>query len=175
MANMVYRQMPAPRELPQQIPAPGQKLGCKSPRVGANFRCRSSGVRGGMVMGEIGTCIMQENVPRGPELVSRWVKANWTDFNCLTWSINADKCQNLAPKYRAGLSEKMKQTDFFHGFQYMFQFWTWRCRKRKFARENGYLLFFFFIYAFANRAFCPVRKCPFPPISKKYNYNTPPK
>ena len=47
MAKIVYRQMPAPRELPQQIPAPGQKLGCKSPRVGANFWCKSSGVSGG--------------------------------------------------------------------------------------------------------------------------------
>ena len=46
MAKIVYRQMPAPRELSQQIPAPGQKLVCKSPRVGANFWCKSSGVRG---------------------------------------------------------------------------------------------------------------------------------
>ena len=38
MAKIVYRQMPTPRDLPQQIPTPGQKLGCKSPGVGANFR-----------------------------------------------------------------------------------------------------------------------------------------
>ena len=48
MAKIVYRQMPAPRELPQQIPAPGQKLGCKSPR-GANVWCKSPGVRGGQI------------------------------------------------------------------------------------------------------------------------------
>ena len=47
MAKIVYCQMPAPRDLPQDIPAPGQKLGCKSLRVGANFRCKSPGVRGG--------------------------------------------------------------------------------------------------------------------------------
>ena len=50
--------MPTPRELSQQIPAPGQKLGCKSPRVGANFWCKSTGVcGGGMVMAAIDTCI----------------------------------------------------------------------------------------------------------------------
>ena len=38
--------MPAPRELSQQIAAPpGQKPGCKSPRVGANFGA-NPGVRG---------------------------------------------------------------------------------------------------------------------------------
>ena len=57
MAKIVYRQMPAPRELCQQIPVPGQKLGCKSPRVGANFFCKSPGMRVGMVMDEIDTCI----------------------------------------------------------------------------------------------------------------------
>ena len=45
MAKIVYRQMPAPRELSQQIPAPGQKLGCKIPRVRANFWCKFPGVR----------------------------------------------------------------------------------------------------------------------------------
>ena len=58
MAKIVYRQMAAPRELPQQIPAPGQKLGCKSPRVGANVRCKPPWVRGGVVMDEIDTCII---------------------------------------------------------------------------------------------------------------------
>ena len=58
MAKIVYRQMPAPWKLPQQMPAPRQKLECKSPRVGANFWCKSPGVRGGrMVMDEIDTCI----------------------------------------------------------------------------------------------------------------------
>ena len=40
--------MPAPRELAQPIQTnPGQKLGCKSSRVGENFRCKFSGVRAG--------------------------------------------------------------------------------------------------------------------------------
>ena len=43
MAKVVYRQMPTPRELPQQINTPGQKLGWKSPRVGQSF----GGLRGG--------------------------------------------------------------------------------------------------------------------------------
>ena len=41
--------MPAPQELSQQIPAPGQKLGCKSLRVGTNVGCKSLEVRGGGV------------------------------------------------------------------------------------------------------------------------------
>ena len=58
MANIVYRQMPTPRELPQQIPVPGQKLGCKSLRVGAYFWCKFSGMRGeGVVMAKIVSCI----------------------------------------------------------------------------------------------------------------------
>ena len=48
MAEIVYRQMPTPRDLPKKNPRPpGEKLGCKSPRVGANFQCKSPGVRGG--------------------------------------------------------------------------------------------------------------------------------
>ena len=43
MAKITYRQMLAPRELSQQIPA----LRGKSPRVGANFWCKSPEVRGG--------------------------------------------------------------------------------------------------------------------------------
>ena len=46
--KIVYSQMPAPRELSEEITAPPrQKLGCKSPRVEANFWCESPGVRGG--------------------------------------------------------------------------------------------------------------------------------
>ena len=63
MAKIVYRQMPDPRELSQQIPTPGQKLGCKGPRVGANCWCKSPGVRGGVVMDEIDTCIMYQSIP----------------------------------------------------------------------------------------------------------------
>ena len=62
MAKIVYGQMPAPRELSQQIPARGQNLGCKSPKVGANFWYKSPGVRGGMVMDETDTCIKKEKV-----------------------------------------------------------------------------------------------------------------
>ena len=48
MANIVYREMPAPRELPQQIPAPGQKLGCKNPQGGGKFLVQIlGGARGG--------------------------------------------------------------------------------------------------------------------------------
>ena len=56
MAKIVYRQMSAPRELPQQIPVPRQKLGCKIPRVGANFYANPEGARG-IVMAKIDSCI----------------------------------------------------------------------------------------------------------------------
>ena len=53
---MVYRQMPAPQELLQQIP-PGKSLDAKAPGwgVGANCWCKSSG---GWLLDEIDTCIM---------------------------------------------------------------------------------------------------------------------
>ena len=39
--------MPTPQELPQQILTPLQKLGRKSPRIGANFWSKSPGVHRG--------------------------------------------------------------------------------------------------------------------------------
>ena len=39
--------MPAPRELPQQIPPPpGQKLGCKKPQGGSKFLVQMPGESG---------------------------------------------------------------------------------------------------------------------------------
>ena len=58
MARIIYRQMTVPRELPQQPPPPGQKLGYKSPRMRANFWCKSTGVLGGMVMAKSDNCII---------------------------------------------------------------------------------------------------------------------
>ena len=48
LAKVVYRQMSTPRELFQQIPAPPPQAKAKMqmPRVGANFWCKSPGVRG---------------------------------------------------------------------------------------------------------------------------------
>ena len=46
MAKIFYRQMPAPRELSQQIP-PRAKASMQKPQGGANFLCKSPGVRGG--------------------------------------------------------------------------------------------------------------------------------
>ena len=39
----VCRQMPALWDLPTELPSSGRKLGCKSPRVVTNFRCKSRG------------------------------------------------------------------------------------------------------------------------------------
>ena len=62
VAKTVYRQMPANRDLSQQIPDPGQKLGPKSPRAGTNFKCKSTGVHGeGMVTAKIDSCIILRN------------------------------------------------------------------------------------------------------------------
>ena len=57
MAKIVYRQMPAPRELSQQIPAPRAKARMQKPHGGGKFLVQIPGVRGGMVMDEIDTCI----------------------------------------------------------------------------------------------------------------------
>ena len=47
--------MPTPREIPQQIPAPRQKLGHKSARVGQIFGANPRWCVGKMVMDEIYT------------------------------------------------------------------------------------------------------------------------
>ena len=60
MATIVYRQMPDPRELSQQIPSPlpGAKARMEKPQGGGKFLVKIPGVREGMVMDEIDTCIM---------------------------------------------------------------------------------------------------------------------
>ena len=44
MAKVVYRQMPAPRDLPPKIPALRAKIRMQKPQIGGNFLCKSSGV-----------------------------------------------------------------------------------------------------------------------------------
>ena len=60
MANIVYRDMPAPRELSQQIPAPPRvKAMTQKSQGGDKFLVQISGdARGGMVMDEIDTCVI---------------------------------------------------------------------------------------------------------------------
>ena len=58
MAKSVYRQMPAIRELSQQIPAPRLKARMQKPQGGGKFLAQiSGGERGGMVMDETDTCM----------------------------------------------------------------------------------------------------------------------
>ena len=60
MAKIVCRQMPAPRELSQQIPAPPPpaKGRMQKPQGGDKYLVQiPGGARGGMVMDEIDTCI----------------------------------------------------------------------------------------------------------------------
>ena len=48
MAKIVYRQMPAPRELPQQMPAPRAKARMQKPQGGGKFLVQiARGARGG--------------------------------------------------------------------------------------------------------------------------------
>ena len=47
MAEIVYRQMPAPRDIPQKMPAPRAKIRMQKPQSGGEFQCKSPGVRGG--------------------------------------------------------------------------------------------------------------------------------
>ena len=58
MAKILYRQMPAPRALSQQITASRTKARMQKPQGGGKFLVQiPGGVRGGMVMDEIDTCI----------------------------------------------------------------------------------------------------------------------
>ena len=52
-ANIVYKQMPAPREPFQQISTPGQKLGWKCPRMGDKFLVKIPGGVRGMVIAKV--------------------------------------------------------------------------------------------------------------------------
>ena len=63
MAKIVYGQMPAPQELPQQMPAPRAKSRMQKPQGGSKFLVQIlGGERGGMVMDEIDTCIISESL-----------------------------------------------------------------------------------------------------------------
>ena len=58
MAKIVYRQMSAPLELSQQIPATRAKGRMQKPQGGGKFLVQiPGGAREGMVMDEIDTCI----------------------------------------------------------------------------------------------------------------------
>ena len=60
MAEIVYRQMPAPRDIPQKIPAPRAKIRMQKPQSGGEFSVQiPGGARGGgMVMAKIDNCII---------------------------------------------------------------------------------------------------------------------
>ena len=59
MAEIVYRQMPAPRDIPQKMPAPRAKIRMQKPQSGGEFSVQIPGVaRGGMVMAKIDNCII---------------------------------------------------------------------------------------------------------------------
>ena len=60
MANIVYRQMSAVRELPQKIPAPQAKAWMQKPQSGGKVLVQvpwGAWEGGGVVMDEIDTCI----------------------------------------------------------------------------------------------------------------------
>ena len=58
MAKIVYRQMPAARELPQQIPTPGAKARMQKPQGGGKFLVQILRGERGMVMDKIDTFII---------------------------------------------------------------------------------------------------------------------
>ena len=52
--------MPAPRDIPQKIPAPRAKIRMQKPQSGGEFSVQiPGGARGGMVMAKIDNCIMK--------------------------------------------------------------------------------------------------------------------
>ena len=68
MAKIVYRQMPVPWELSQQIPAPRAKARMQKPQGGGKVLVQIPGVCGEMVKDEIDTCIFNQSLV--------WVKAD---------------------------------------------------------------------------------------------------
>ena len=57
--------MPAPREVPPQIPTPRANARMQKPQGGGKFLVQiPGGVRGGMVMDEIDTCIRIKTIPK---------------------------------------------------------------------------------------------------------------
>ena len=59
MAEIVKRQMPAPRDIPQKIPVPRAKIRMQKPQSGGEFSVQiPGGARGGMVMAKIDNCII---------------------------------------------------------------------------------------------------------------------
>ena len=59
MAEIVYRQMPAPRDIPQKMPTPQAKIRMQKPQSGGEFSVQiPGGARGGMVMAKIDNCII---------------------------------------------------------------------------------------------------------------------
>ena len=81
MSNIVYRQMPAPRELPQQTPSPRAKARMQKPQGGGKFLVQIPGVRGGMVMDEIDTCITHKHGTFVYTNVHDKVCQRYTQFN----------------------------------------------------------------------------------------------
>ena len=60
MAKIVYRQMPAPRELPQQMPAPWTKARIQKPQCGGKFLVQ---IPGGMRRGGGGGWLWMKLIP----------------------------------------------------------------------------------------------------------------
>ena len=97
---MVYRQMPTPRQLSQQIPAPpGQKLGCKSPRVGANFWCKSLGMRGEWLWMKLIAALHFAN-NRSPNTKTQQRTAITTILRCQKCTVNVNDGLSISPLAR---------------------------------------------------------------------------
>ena len=95
----LLRQMPRPSGVIATNPRPWQKLGFKSPRVGANFWCKSPGVREGIVMDEIDTCVRNR----------RWSITAFPGIRCSKFQSNftgkttvQKKRSYIPPRWRSG-------------------------------------------------------------------------
>ena len=64
MTKIVYRQMPAPRELSQQIPAPWAKAGMQKPQGGSKFLVQiPGGARGGWLWMKLIPALCKQSTP----------------------------------------------------------------------------------------------------------------
>ena len=53
MANIVYRQIPAPRDLPKKVSSPREKITMQEPQSGGEFLVQIPGDARGMVIAKI--------------------------------------------------------------------------------------------------------------------------
>ena len=89
MVEIFYRQMPAPRDLPQNIPAPRAKIRMQKPQSGGKFSVQiPGGARGGWLRQKLITALLahiEKKIARGISLRHRTNPRN--KIRSRVWSV----------------------------------------------------------------------------------------